>query len=582
MIRKIAFTLIITAFCHFNPTYGQPTKSALKDYYRSPLDIPLVLSANFAETRVNHLHSGIDIKTDGVEGKTVYAAADGYIARIGVAPRGFGRVLYVAHPNGTTTVYAHMQKFTPKIEKYLNDERYAKRKHGIDIYLDSTTFPVKKGEVIGYSGNSGSSTGPHLHFELRETASQKPLNLLTLGMYDIKDDISPSIVKLYYVKTDNEGGINTPVARRTIEVKKTSEGRYVTADTTAVKVGRNGYFILEVTDRKNNTNNTMGIYRISTKMDNKPLFGFALDGFLFSDTKYVNSLCDYGMQRGSRNQMMRLARQENNKLPVYEKLPGSGCINIADNKRHKMSIEVEDDNGNISTLSFSIRQHDEPVNNRNIGEPVFCTHDYYRNFGKLYVLIPANSLYESTYLNISLTYLQLQGKAATTKLYSPIYNVGYGDIPLHKAIYMSIKADSVPQALQSKLCLAILSRDNTTFSYAGGTYNNGEVSGNVSVFGNYALVADTTAPTVTPDFKEGENLGGRKSISFTLKDDFSGISSFNATIDGKWILFEQKGGVVTHYFDNERIAYDNTPHKLSLTVTDNKGNKTEITRSFTR
>lgn len=209
-------------------------------YFRAPMDGRLLPSANFAETRTNHLHSGVDIKTGGVEGKPIYAAADGYITRIGIAPRGFGRVLYINHPNGTTTVYAHMQRFTPEIEKYVTAQRYKQRKHAIDLYLNEQTFPVTKGQLIGYSGNSGSSSGPHLHYEVRDAATQNPINPITRRVVTMQDNIAPTIVRLHYIEVDTVRGVPLNAKPRAVEVAKRGGNRYTLKDTTAlvVEIGR--------------------------------------------------------------------------------------------------------------------------------------------------------------------------------------------------------------------------------------------------------------------------------------------------------------------------------------------------------
>jgi hypothetical protein len=550
-------------------------------YYRPPMTGTLLPSANFAETRPNHLHSGVDIKTGGAEGKPLYAAAGGYISRIGIAPRGFGRTIYINHPNGTTTVYAHMQRFTPAIERHVRAERYRQKKHAIDIYPAPDKFPVGQGELIGYSGNSGSSAGPHLHYELRDAATQHPLNPVREGIVDFKDDIAPTIVRLYYVTVDTVGIVPVCSAPRSVEVVRSVGNTYTLRDTAALAIpARCAYFVLEATDRKNDTGNTMGIYRVAATVDGQALFGFALDRFGFGDTKYVNSLCHYQLQRNSRNQMLRLALQAGNRLPVFTKMRDRGALVLDDDARHSVTIEVEDDAGNKSLLTFGVRRRaggTTPTAPR--GEPVDATRDHTASLDGAGVTIPAGALYDNVFLTTSRgPSTDLKGRRS----YSDVYGVGDPAVPLHKAIAVSIAADSLPADLRAKACLGLVTADGAGLTYAGGRYNEGRVEGTSSVFGRFAITADTAPPTISLNFAEGADLRGRDRVTITLRDDFSGLGSYSATVDGEWMILEQQGATFTHVFDPEKIPYTNTRHTMQITATDNKGNTRTLTREFIR
>lgn len=556
---------------------------SLEGYFRNPLDGVLIPSANYAETRPNHFHSGIDIKTGGVEGKQLYAAADGYISRIGIVPGGFGRVLYINHPNGTTSVYAHMQRFTAAIEKYVTAERYRQKKHNVDIYLDTQTFPVKKGDPIGLSGNSGRSGGPHLHYEIRDAATQDPINPITRGAVIMKDNIPPTIVRLHYIEVDTINGVPLNSKPRTIGVTKISPTRYTLKDT--LTVGPRGYFVLEATDRKNDTQNTMGIYSVNVLMDGEPLFGFALDRYSFTDTRYVNSLSHYAMQKGSRNEMLRLALQENNRLPVFSKMKNRGLVQIDDSDRHTIMIEVADDSGNVTTLDFSVRKRETDrrfySQSDAEGTKLDCLKPFTITADGLTVTIPERALYESVFFTHGIESPPAL-KNASVPRFSPVYRIYNASVPLHKAITISIESPELPARLREKACLGIISTDGTNISSAGGVYENGRVTGNSSVFGRFCVVADTVPPTIAPNFANGQDLRAKKTITFTIKDNFSGIDSFVATIDGQWIIFEQNvmNNTVTHHFDPSKIAYNGGKHNLVITVTDNKGNISTVKRDF--
>lgn len=573
-------------------TISAVSKSAVADkgsYYRPPMNILMLPSANFAETRPGHLHAGVDIKTGGVEGQPLYSAADGYVCRIGVSPGGYGRVLYVAHPNGTTTVYGHMQKFTPEIEKFVVDERYRTRRHNVDLYPDAAKFPVKRGQLIGHSGNSGSSGGPHLHFEVRESASQRPVNVLARGYLDIKDDIPPTIVNLYYIETDTVGVVPVYAKPRLLGVRKTSPGKYALDGTGTVTVGPRGYFVIEVTDRKNDSQNTMGVYGIDVSVDGGSVFSFNLDCFRFDQQRCVNSLMQYDMQIGKRNQFLRLAKQGNNHLPVFGRVERGGLVMPQDDAPHPVVITVSDDAGNVSELSFDISRRVKDIQPRIVGDtvgiPLNCGKTFVWSQPGIEVSMPANALYESIFYRQTATDslpAGTQGNVGTIPRYSPVYAVHDSKVPLHTAITLSVKPDrEIPEALRPKLCLASVSDNGRQYASAGGKYSDGRVSGDVRSFGRYCVVADTIPPVIKPSFAKGADLRNSKTISFNISDNFSGVATYTASIDGHWIAFEQGSwGRITHTFDPARIEYKGGRHELVITLADGVGNSTTLSTEF--
>ncbi|MCL2693257.1 MAG: M23 family metallopeptidase [Rikenellaceae bacterium] len=567
--------------------HAQVGTQSLEGYYRPPMDGVLLPSGNFGEVRSGRFHAGVDIKTGGVEGWPVYATAAGYVSRISVAPGGFGKAIYINHPNGTTTVYAHLQRFTPTIERHVTEQRYRLKRHAVELYPDAQTFPVAKGDLIGYSGNTGASAGPHLHYEVRDAATQEPLNLIARGALTLRDNIAPTIVRLHYIEVDTVGIVPLKSAPRAIEVVRTAGNRYTLRDREELALPPRGYFVIEVTDRKNDSQNTMGIYRVAMTKDDEPLFGFAIDRFAFSATRYAQSMHHFEMQRSARNQFVRLALQTNNRLPVYTKMRNRGLVTpAADERRHRVEIEVWDDAGNVSTLDFFVRRAEGSVrfytDADTEGTPVDCRRRFSATLDGLRVTIPEGALYESIFLRHERD--DEPDLRSTMTLYSSVYTLHDARTPLHSAINISIPVPNLPQELRSKACLGIVSADGATISYMGGAWNNGTVAGDVSMFGRYCVVVDSTPPTVTPSFVNGADLRGRRSVTFAINDDFSGIASYEATINGEWIALDANSGrtTLTHHFDNDRIAYNGGRHTLRLTVTDNRGNATTVTREFIR
>lgn len=562
------FLKVLVLLLNIQPLVAQN----FNNYYRSPVDFVILSSGNFAETRPNHFHSGVDVKTGGVEGKPLYAAASGYISRVNIAPRGFGHTIYIAHPNGTTTVYAHMKSFMPAVAAHVRNEQYRLQKHAIDLYFGPEKFPVSQGEQIGLSGNSGSSGGPHLHYEVRD-AAQRPMNPIKIGAIKTTDNLPPTIVRLHYVAIDSAGIVPIALKPCAIEVVRGVGSNYTIKDT--LEIAPNGYFVIEATDRKNGTQNTMGIYRAALSIDGKPHFEFALDKFAFSETRYVNSLCYYPLQRGARNQFLRLARQAGNKLPIYKGT--NGAIRLPGDVPHTMEILLEDDSENTAILKFVTRSVDTGGMPVPEGVAVDHTRAFTTRIDGMGVTIPAGALYDNILLSVSRVPATLAGRH-----FSPAYSIGSPDVPLHRAMTVALRADTMPAALRPKACLGLVTADGKGFTYAGGKLENGWVVGSSSVFGRFVVAADDVAPTIVPSFAEGADLTSRTSVAFTIGDNFSGVASFEGNIDGQWIIFEQQGRTITHHFDPAKITYNGGQHTLRLTVRDAKGNAATISRGFKR
>ena len=265
-------------------------------------------SANFGEIRPGHFHAGVDIKTDAEEGKPVVAAADGYVSRVVLQAGGYGRAVYLTLRNGTTVVYGHLRRFRDDIERHVRRERYERRSNGVNLWFGPGTWPVKQGDVVAYSGDSGSSGGPHLHYEIRDTETQRLYNPVREGIIRPRDEYPPRIVRLHYVEVDSLGDVPVHSRPRTFDVVRRSEGDYALRQTQPVAVGRRGYFIVECSDRKDEVYNTFGIYRLTEEVDGEVRYEYRMDGFLFGDTRYCNAVSYYPMQLSSRNEVIRLTQ----------------------------------------------------------------------------------------------------------------------------------------------------------------------------------------------------------------------------------------------------------------------------------
>lgn len=570
-MKKIVFLFVVNMLVCYRLS-GQLKPSA----YVSPVDIPIILAGNVGEIRPNHFHSGIDIKTQGVTGKNILSVADGYVSRIFVSPSGYGKALYVNHPNGTTSVYAHLEQFNDRIAEYVRNEQYKKKSFAADLYVGASQFPVKQGELIAYSGNSGSSGGPHLHFEIRDGASQDPLNIMRLDLLGpVADKQSPRFLRLWAISVDTVRGTPVHIPSKAYDVVKTGDG-YVLSGDSIVKVGRACYFAVEVTDAKDEAANTMGLYSMVQTVDGKQNFGYSIDRFSFVTTRYINTMIHYGLHKQARYDVLRTYVSPNNELPIYRNMVNRGVIKLADDTTHRVNIRIEDDNKNISDLTFDIiREENTAVLSDTVSTPVWWAKEYTHFYPGMTLHIPAKALYESILLNVEIL------PDSQVSAYSSVYRIHNTDTPLQKAMTLSIRPGTLPERLRSKACLASVTPKGNII-YEGGNWNNGTVTTTTRTFGNYFVTVDTIPPRVTPSFADGADLTGKKTLALTITDNLSGIKSYHVYIDGQWTLFEYdpKTRSLFHEFAYARYG-KGKKHTLKAEITDAKGNKTTFNTTFT-
>lgn len=580
-MRRKYFHFVLTAAAAVGFVVGSAAQRLDTAYYDFPLrDVAGYYSANFGEMRPNHFHSGTDIKTDGVEGKPVVAAADGYVSRIFMSPWGYGLALYVTHPNGTTTVYGHLSSFRKDIADYVWQQRHSQRKNRVDLYCKAGMFIVKRGQEIARSGDTGSSGGPHLHFEIRDSRTQKTLNVIQQRILKPKDDIAPLMMKLHYVEVDTVRSIPVHSALRTYALQKSPEAGeesvYTLTQAAPVKVGRRGYFIIEVSDRKNDCANTYGIYRVTERLDGRPIFEYRNDGFPFDFSRYCNSVSYYPIQRSSRNEAIRMTHLEGGTSYFYTVIEGRGLVSAAEGERRTVSVEAADDCGNVSTLSFEIEGKPESECFKGHIDPnsriIRRGSDFTARVDSIFsVTLPRGSLYESVVSDIERADVRPHADT-TVEVLSPAYRVLDKSIPLHKSISMTFTVP-VDKALQRHAAMASVASDGS-LSYVGGKYAEGSLTAQTSSSGTYCLAADAVPPTIRPAFKDGEDFRTRRTISFRIADNFSGIGSYSATVDGRWaaVDYSPKHARATIDLDAEGIT-GGIKHEVSLTLIDNCGNK---------
>jgi hypothetical protein len=459
------------------------------------------------------------------------------------------------------------------------------------------------------SGNSGSSTGPHLHYEIRRSADSRSLNTIARGWVTAKDDIPPRITKLYHVDVDTLAGVPMHSRARAYDVELGEDGRYSLVRTQPLRAGKVSYFVIEATDRKNEVANTFGIYRARLAVDGNERVIFEKDGILFSETRYACASVLYDVQRTSSNEAVMLALNSSNSLGMYKKAVNRGALvfgsgagagsgsagglgagtgvgsgsGAAGVQRLNVEITVEDDAGYVVSLAFDVEYDpaDTPSKTPEMpaGRVASDVTDFINYADGMAVNIPRGALYEPVFYTQSTIDIKVSARADSIRPLSKIYRTGGGSQPLQKAMRVAIAAD-VPEALRGRACLAMVSAAGG-LSYAGGSYSNGAVSGASSSFGTFCVVADTVPPTASASFDDGADLSGMTSITLTASDNFSGISHFSGTIDGQWIIFERSAArrQYIHKFDSERLQ-NGRNHTLEFTVRDGRGNTTILRRTF--
>ena len=539
-----------------------------------------LFSANFGELRPGHFHAGVDIKTDGEEGHPLVAVADGYVSRMTVSAGGYGRALYLTLRNGTTAVYGHLQRFRKDLEECLRSERYARRANGVDLWFEPDRWPVHQGDVIGYAGNSGSSMGPHLHYEIRDTPTQRLHNPVRERIVRPEDNLPPRILRIHYVEVDTLDGVPVRSPAESYAVVRDADGRYRLTRGEPVEVGRRGYFILETSDRRNGVYNTFGVWRVEASCDDQPYFEYRMDGFTHDLSRCCDAVSCYALKIGSRNEVIRLAQLAGAPDLFYPMMEERGLVRTAAGDRHRIRIEAEDDCGNRSSLEFSIEGRGEAFHTEADSAAVTLfpgRNSVVRADSEAEIRIQQGSLYEPLFLHPERLDTP-QGGSGVVVL-SPAYRFLEATTPLRTPALVTIRTQ-VPRKLQLRTVLAGRGRKGGLY-HVGGSYSNGAVTAVTRTTGDLVVVADTLAPAIRPLFTEGANLAEAEALRFRVSDNFSGIAAWTLRIDGEWVpcdRFPMKGTLV-HRFDRPAA---HRRHTYELTVHDGCGNTARYTGTFVR
>ena len=545
-----------------------PQDEIAKDYFVNPLEIPLVLSGTFGELRTNHFHAGLDIKTQKTAGHKVLASADGYVSRINVSLWGYGNALYITHPNGYTTVYGHLQEFSPQIDAYVRKKQYEKESFTIRLYPKSSELKVKKGDVIALSGNSGSSGGPHLHYEIRDVKSNI-LNPMLFGL-NVPDHKNPTIQNAFAYSKNGSSQVNQSSENVQLVFNRQYDG-----DLLANPINAHGEigFGINAYDRLDGAINRNGLYSLDMFVNGEKVFQFTADKFSFDESRLINSYIDYERLIKLKQRVQKcFVDHEINNLSLYKKLIKNGFINIKDSLEYTVSIIAKDFEGNKTRLIIPINGKKDSII---IPKKVEKTAHFFKadqantiKDSLITAYFPENIFYEDFYFDFS-------RENGIVKLHN-------SSVPVHKSFRLSFDVSKYSEEELKTLYIAKKNRygklfyvntkrkDNTLYTLSKG-------------LGEFTLINDNDKPSIKSyGFKNEQWLTKFSTLKVKIHDKGSGIKSYRAEIDGEWIrmAFNPKNGLLTYDFSDKTL--EGTLHNLKVVVTDNVNNSTTFTTTFNK
>jgi hypothetical protein len=485
-----------------------------------------------------------------------------------IEPGGFGRAIYLNHPNGYTTLYAHMNDFMPELEAWLKKEQYARESWSVDLTVPEGKFPVKKGQFIGYSGNTGGSQGPHVHFEIRETSTEKCLNPLLFG-FDIPDAVAPDLKRIALY--DRRASVYEQSPR--LLPLSLQAGSYTVPGVVKVQTDRL-ILALQATDRMSGVPNANGIYAVKVYDGQKPIGGFAIDRVGYDETRYLNAHIDYTTKLSGGAYLQFLFPLEGDRLGIYPERQGQNMVLLRDTLVHAIRIEVSDPYGNRSVARLNLQRTGIskllPVPSAPLmkaGEINVFENEQFQ------LVVPENALYDSIYFRYAAR------PNPIPNAFSQQFSLHRYTVPVHAPYTVKIRPDKpIPYPLRDRMVVLLTVKGDTEVRKA--QWELGWYAAQFRDFGEAQLVADDQPPLLqVAGLADGGQAGKLSRITVTATDNYVTVRNFRAELDGKWLMFSQKGRTFTYRMDEQMKA---GPHTLILSVEDEAGNRTEKSIRFTR
>ena len=536
-----------------------------------PLEIPIILSGTFGELRPNHFHAGIDIKTKGTEGFKVYSIGDGYVSRIQITHGGYGKALYIKHDNGQSSVYAHLQKFSPKIEKIVKEIQYSKESYTFRTYPSKDEIRISEKELIGFSGNTGRSFGPHLHYELRDELD-RPINPMAFKNYSVKDTIPPVVLGLYYklIPENSISGSNSSFNE--LKLKKISNNLFI-SDTlkTSGPVG----FGINSFDRMNNTWNKMGLSNIKTNIDGNEIFNMDLNSFSYDEWRHINTFIDYPYYKNKKIKIQKLYIEEFNPLDMYKRSLGDGVVKINEtNVTYLYSVKLFDFNKNQSEILVPIQwEKQNDLSNRKLDfENMFKVNKdstYNFKFPGAKVSIEKNSFYTDKIIQIFEE--------------NNLLHVDKDSIPLLKGITIKMDVSRYNDSIRNRTYIGRIG-ENKKSSFVSSKKEENYIIAKVNNLGDFMIKVDSIKPNISViDISDNQWISNRKNLRIKISDNESGVKNYRGTINDKWILLEYNPmkGILSYDF-NDNVNRDDAKNVLEIKIEDNVGNEKKLIKTFYR
>lgn len=547
-----------------------------RDYFAPPLNIPITLAGNFGEIRPQHLHAGFDIRTNNKEGLPVYAVADGYVSRIRISPVGYGKALYITHPNGYVSVYGHLKGFNTGIQAKAYELQQLLQSFELDTLINRELLPVKKGELIGFSGNTGSSQAPHLHFEIRDEITEKPINPYFFG-YEVKDAIPPVITGISVYPLGAAATVNGKRQVKKLIPVKTGNTYSLSKTDTLLVNGEIGFGI-SCYDKENAGSGTNNVFSIEMQAGGKRIFYYEMGSFSFDNARYVNTLIDYSEKIRKHQTIQKCFVSKNNLLEIYKDVQNRGILHFNDDAEHWITFITKDYAGNTAQLALKVRSSAaQKIKTAASSGLLDCFQNHHLSAKGMNVLIPDSALYDDEHIQIKQT-------APLKNTLSPVYSIGSETIPLQKAMVLTADIAAVPEKWRTKACIVSIGKGG--LNYEGGMLAGNTIIAESRHFGKFAIAVDTVPPrlllfTKTETTDSILNLRKTNMLKFKATDRLSGIKKYKATIDGNWVLceYDAKNDLLIYTFDS---AIKPGVHRFKLEVTDDKGNTSKWEKTFNR
>ncbi|MFN2457623.1 MAG: M23 family metallopeptidase [Chitinophagaceae bacterium] len=535
-----------------------------RGYFRNPLNVPMQLVSNFGELRTNHWHLGLDIRTQQKENLPVYAAAEGYIAKISIEPGGFGRAIYINHPNGYTTLYAHLNNFTTALHQWVIEQQYLQQQWDIKLDVPPHLFPVNKGDFIAYSGNTGGSAGPHVHFEIRDTKSDKCVRPLLFG-FPIADAVPPTIVRLALYDRNKSVYHQNP---KLFGIKKTGSIYSLTQGNTITTTTNRISFAISTYDRLSGSNNPNGIYSARMIVDDEVQSEFILDNIDYNETRYMNAHIDYRLKTNGGSYVQHLSRMPGDFSNVYSLSFNNGVIDMQDTLLHSVVIEVKDSYNNLSRMQFNLQYRESSATTPAAISPQKLIPGYVNIFetDSFELFTSEYGVYDTVNITYTLS------DVIPTNAKSPIHNFSSAAIPVHDSLTVRIKASQeVPLEWRNRIIIKNISGKRTILQKA--TWQGDWLSAKFRQFGSYQVFIDNQPPTFNaPGYGDTIDLRRSTRLVISPKDNFKTIKNFRAEVNGQWLLFtNDKGYSYIYRFDD---YFPSGVSKFTVTAEDIVGNIT--------